>query len=173
MTRSSRRATPVGQRRLPGRPGRPSYPVDRHLVDDEMGDDDVVQTPDADDLAPANWVATSTPGSATRRHPRDLREGRGDGRRLRTARSTCTGWAVTGPALLGLLGLALDMEVVDGDVDLGDLKTGHALDPADHVAADRLGDLHDALPVVGDHVQVDRGFAARRPRPTPWLTAGR
>src|SRR5664279_4421993 len=50
------------------------------------------------------------------------------------------------------------MHVVHDDVDLGDLQGGHPLDRADHVAADRLGQLTDLRAVLDDDVQIDSGL---------------
>src|SRR5918994_3248653 len=61
----------------------------------------------------------------------------GDARRLR---------------LLGLV--AREVEVVDGDVDLGHLQAGDALDALDDVLADRLGDLRNRLAVLDHHREV-------------------
>ena len=47
------------------------------------------------------------------------------------------------------------MYVVDVDVDLGDLQSGHPLDGGDDVAADRLGEVCQRHPVLGDDLQVD------------------
>jgi hypothetical protein len=50
-------------------------------------------------------------------------------------------------------------DVVDGDVDLGDLQTGQVLDPFGHGVADGLGDGWDAFPVLGDQLEVNGGAA--------------
>jgi hypothetical protein len=51
------------------------------------------------------------------------------------------------------------VDVVDVEVDLGDLESGHALDRRDDVAPDGLGQVGDRDAVVGDQVQVDGGLA--------------
>ena len=50
-------------------------------------------------------------------------------------------------------------DVVNGDVDLGDLQAGQVLDPFGYGVADRLGDGWDAFPVLGDQVEVNGGAA--------------
>ncbi|SNQ51598.1 hypothetical protein FRACA_760007 [Frankia canadensis] len=56
------------------------------------------------------------------------------------------------------LAVLADVDVVDRDVDLGDLQAGHSLHGGHDVAADRLGEVHDRDPVVAHHVQVDGGL---------------
>src|SRR4051794_26133540 len=52
-----------------------------------------------------------------------------------------------------------DEDVVDADVDLGDLEAGHPLDRGDDVATDRLGEVGDGDAVLDDDVEVDRRLA--------------
>src|SRR4051794_28037938 len=49
-----------------------------------------------------------------------------------------------------------DEDVVDADVDLGDLETRHPLDRGDDIAADGLGEVGDGDAVLDDDVEVDR-----------------
>src|SRR4051812_20508484 len=52
-----------------------------------------------------------------------------------------------------------DEDVVDADVDLGNLEAGHPLDRGDDVAANGLSQVGDRHAVLDDDVEVDGGLA--------------
>ena len=59
----------------------------------------------------------------------------------------------------GVLTRLAHVHVVDRDVHLSHLETGHLLDLLDDVVPDRLGEIDDGHPVLGDHVEVHGGLS--------------
>src|SRR4051812_7467595 len=106
-------------------------------------------------LPPAKSVATSTPEP-----PLSLAT---PGTAVTAAATACARSSCRIPGSLdpmfGRLLRGFHLDVVDLDVDFDHVKSGHALDLADHIATHRFGDLHDALAVPGDEVQIDGRFA--------------
>ena len=126
--------------------------------------DGVLGDPDACDAAAGQVGANLAEHARMQRdNPRHSRGDVGDalggvlrGRRVPFGHLLHPGWAAGVSRLV--IAVVLDVHVVDGDVDFGDLQAGHLLDRCHHVAADAVGQVGDRDPVVGDDVDVDGGL---------------